>query len=92
MVIDTGRDIETQLNQLGAGGCRVLGVTTLAHAPPPEPASPRIGARNSGTSSRCITGSVEALLSSLFASDQRARRSMPPGPCLLRSRTPSRTE
>ena len=36
-VIDTGRDIEAQLNELGADGWRVVGVTTkkqLLIAPP----------------------------------------------------------
>jgi hypothetical protein len=37
MVLDTGRDIEAQLNQLGADGWQVVGVTTkkqLFIAPP----------------------------------------------------------
>jgi hypothetical protein len=36
-VIDTGRDVEAQLNELGADGWRVVGVTTkkqLLIAPP----------------------------------------------------------
>jgi hypothetical protein len=36
-VIDTGRDIERQLNELGSGGWQVVGVTTkkqLLLAPP----------------------------------------------------------
>jgi len=31
-VIDTGRDIETQLNELGAEGWQVVGVTTKKQA------------------------------------------------------------